>query len=86
MKKKKIIKTMLIGEVISRYPQLVSVLTEKYGLHCVGCPMAGMESLEDGAKAHGMSDKQIEEMIKRLNEEKGKEKIGDGGDDKDDDA
>ena len=84
--KKVITKTMLIGEVVGKYPRLAGVLTEKYGMHCVGCPMAGMESLEEGAMAHGMSDKQIETMIKRLNKEKGKEKAGDGGDNKNDEA
>ena len=70
MKKKqkaKINKEMLIGEAVSKYPEIGQMLMEKFGFHCVGCPMAGMESLEDGAKAHGMSDKEIGEMIKILN-------------------
>jgi len=43
------------------------ILVEKYGLHCVGCPMGRMESLEDGAKSHGMNDKEIEAMVADLN-------------------
>ncbi|MBU4396811.1 DUF1858 domain-containing protein, partial [Patescibacteria group bacterium] len=40
---------------------------EKFGFHCVGCPMAGMESLEDGAKAHGMNEKELKKMTGELN-------------------
>ena len=37
------------------------------GLHCVGCIAAQFETLEQGCKSHGMSDKDIEELIKKLN-------------------
>lgn len=37
------------------------------GLHCVGCVAAKFENLEQGCKAHGMSDKDIEKLIKKLN-------------------
>ncbi|MBU4264896.1 DUF1858 domain-containing protein [Patescibacteria group bacterium] len=67
MKKVKIKKEMLIGEVVSKYPKLGKVLMEKFGFHCVGCPMAGMESLEDGAKAHGMNEKELKKMTGELN-------------------
>jgi hybrid cluster-associated redox disulfide protein len=65
--KKKITKNVLIGEIVAEYPKLIKVLMEKYGLHCVGCGMASMETLEMGAKAHGMKSKEIVRMIKELN-------------------
>jgi len=43
-------------------------LVEEYGLHCIGCMAAGMETLEQGAKVHGMSHKEIEEMVENLKE------------------
>ena len=63
---KKINKKMMIAEVLELRPKAADILVEKYGLHCVGCPMGRMESLEDGAKSHGMSDKEIEKMMKDL--------------------
>lgn len=63
---KKIDKKMMIAEILKKRPELSDVLVEKYGLHCVGCPMGRMESLEDGAKSHGMSDKEIIKMMRDL--------------------
>ena len=63
----KITKDTLIGEIVEKYPQVIETLMG-LGLHCVGCHVAGFESLEDGFKAHGMDDKQIEEAVKKLNQ------------------
>ena len=65
-KKIKITKNVNLGELVEEYPQLNKVLTEDYGLHCLGCPLAGMETLEMGAIGHGFNDKEIKEMVKRL--------------------
>jgi len=66
-KKDKIIKTMLIGDLVDKYPKAAEKLVFDYGLHCVGCGAAGMETLEEGAGAHGMSEKEIEKMVAKLN-------------------
>jgi hybrid cluster-associated redox disulfide protein len=42
-------------------------LIEKYGMFCVGCGAAAMETLEEGAQVHGMSEKKIDKMIEYLN-------------------
>jgi hybrid cluster-associated redox disulfide protein len=70
MKKKvsKITKGMLVAEVVEKHPQLVEVLTEEYGLHCIGCFAAEMETLEQGAAGHGMTKAEITKMVKNLNE------------------
>lgn len=62
----KITKEIKIGELMINYPQAVEILFEE-GIHCLGCGAAHFESLEDGLKAHGKSDQEIEEIIKKLN-------------------
>lgn len=37
------------------------------GLHCIGCFASQFENLEQGCKGHGMSDEEIDELIKKLN-------------------
>jgi hybrid cluster-associated redox disulfide protein len=64
--KNKITPKTRISEIVNSNPEAVEILFEA-GLGCIGCPMAQMESLEDGCKAHGMSKKEIDELIKRVN-------------------
>jgi len=59
---------MKIMDVVADHPEAIEVMF-KYGLHCVGCHVAQFESVEDGAKAHGMSDKDIDKMIHEMNRE-----------------
>ena len=63
----KIKKSMKIGEVLREKPEAARILFGA-GLGCVGCPMAQMESLEDGMRAHGLSDEEIDEVVKEINE------------------
>jgi hybrid cluster-associated redox disulfide protein len=60
-------KKINLNQLVINYPHLARALVEDYGLHCIGCGMAFFETLEDGAKAHGLSDKKIEAMVKCLN-------------------
>ena len=65
MKKKVVIKkTMTIGEVLRIDENLAQVLLG-FGMHCFGCPVSQMESLEDAAAVHGVD---IDLMIEKLNE------------------
>ncbi len=66
-KQSKITGKMPIAEIVENYPELAEVLTEDYGFHCIGCFASGMETLEEGAMVHGMSKKEITELIKTLN-------------------
>ncbi len=66
--KAKITKDMLILDILEQHPDLASVLTDDYGFHCVGCMAASMESLEDGAMVHGMTEKEIDKMMVKLNQ------------------
>ncbi|MFC1801277.1 DUF1858 domain-containing protein [Nanoarchaeota archaeon] len=63
----KITKDMTILEVVQKCPEAGEILFET-GMHCLGCHMAGQETLEQGLKAHGMDDKQVEEIVKKINE------------------
>jgi len=63
----KIKRNLTIGDVVSKYPSCVEVLLS-HGVHCVGCQVAFMETLEDGFRSHGMSEEKIDQIIKELNE------------------
>lgn len=65
-KQVKITKDMSIEEIINKHPNSAEIMFN-YGLHCVGCHVASSESLEEGAKAHGLNDKQIADMVKEIN-------------------
>jgi len=60
----KIKKDMSIVEIVSKYPKTVEVF-QKHGLYCVGCAAANFETLEDGAKAHGID---VKKLLKDLND------------------
>lgn len=75
-KVEKITKKMSFANVLHKHPELAEEFMEE-GLHCIGCPMAMMESIEDGAKAHGINaDKLIEKLNKQLLEKVGKSRKG----------
>jgi hybrid cluster-associated redox disulfide protein len=64
---KKITKGMLLAEIVEKYPKLAEVLTVKYGFHCIGCFAAEMETLGQGAAVHGMTKKEIDKLVEKLN-------------------
>ena len=62
--KQKITKEMSFSEIMEKNPKASKVLLEK-GMHCIGCPMAQMESLEEGCMSHGLNpDEVVEELNK----------------------
>ena len=48
----KITKDMIIGDILRMDPEMAGVLVAG-GMHCIGCPSAQMESLEEAAMVHG---------------------------------
>ena len=58
---------MNIMQIIDTNPEAVEILFDS-GLGCMGCAFANVESLEQGCLAHGMSKKEIDKLIKKLNE------------------
>jgi hybrid cluster-associated redox disulfide protein len=63
---KKITAKTKFDEIMHINPEAGMILFE-HGMHCVGCGMASMETLEQGCLAHGMEKKEIKELIERLN-------------------
>jgi len=59
-----ITKEMTIGEILRTAPNVAPVLLEA-GMHCVGCPSAQAESLEEAAMVHGMN---IDELMAKIEE------------------
>ena len=62
----KITKDMTLGEAITKFPQTANIML-KYGLHCVGCHVAAWETIEQGAKGHGLTDAQVKTMVSEMN-------------------
>ena len=63
MSKKTITKDMNFAEIMELDSDAGRKLGEM-GLFCGGCPMAQFESLEDGARAHGID---VDVILKELN-------------------
>ena len=61
----KIKKNSKLGEILNKTPELEEVFIE-LGLPCFICPFAFDETIEQGAKAHGLNPDKI---IKILNKE-----------------
>lgn len=55
-------KKMTIGQLLGAYPEIAPILM-RMGMHCLGCPSAQGESLEEAAMVHGMDPNVIEAQI-----------------------
>ncbi len=70
--KKRITKKMTFSEIMEKNPKAVEILFEK-GMHCIGCPMSQMETLEEGCLVHGLNpDEIVEELNEKLKEKNAK--------------
>jgi hybrid cluster-associated redox disulfide protein len=68
---KKITADMKIGDLIEENPEAMETLYE-VGFGCVGCPMSVYETIGQGAAVHGMTKKDVQELVKELNRKRGK--------------
>ena len=59
----KITKEMIIGDILNEAPDMAPVLMAA-GMHCIGCPYAQMETVEEAAYVHGIEP---ELLITRVN-------------------
>ena len=57
-----ITKDMTIGEILRTNPDVAPILMNA-GVHCLGCPSAQGESLEEAAMVHGMN---IDELMTQI--------------------
>ena len=60
-------KEMTVREVITFVPAAADIMLE-YGLHCFSCAVGGVETLEEGARMHGMDDETIEALVEDIND------------------
>lgn len=61
-----ITRDMFLMDIITKYPEAAPILMG-YGLHCIGCHFSGADTLEMGARLHGMDDETIEMMLRDVN-------------------
>lgn len=66
-------RSSLISDISKKSPRAIELLTE-YGLSCANCFLNQFDNIESGAKLHGMTDSEIDIMIKEINEVLKKEK------------
>ncbi len=62
-----ITKDMTLTEIIDQVPAAPDIMLD-YGLHCFGCAFNGYETLEQGILGHGMSEGDLETILRELNE------------------
>lgn len=56
-------KDITIGELLEKAPEKAEVLMEA-GMHCLGCPSAQAETLEEACEVHGID---VNELLEKLN-------------------
>ena len=56
-------KEMTIGEILEINPMVAPILME-IGMHCLGCPSAQGETLEEAAMVHGID---VELLVEKIN-------------------
>ena len=61
---KEITKDMSISEVLKMDMQSATIFLE-YGMHCIGCPAASAESIEDACVTHGIN---ADDLVQKLND------------------
>ncbi|MPM53506.1 hypothetical protein SDC9_100274 [bioreactor metagenome] len=59
-----ITKDQTIGEVLQLNPNAANILM-RFGMGCLGCPSAQVESVEQACEVHGLN---LEEVLSALNE------------------
>jgi hybrid cluster-associated redox disulfide protein len=58
---------MTVQEIVELYPTTVEILAE-WGLGCSACHIGAIETIEEGAFAHGFTQEEVDEIIHDLNE------------------
>ena len=56
-------KEMTIGQIIMVDQSIIAILLN-YGMHCIGCPSAQGESLEEACMVHGLD---VEPLVEEIN-------------------
>ena len=61
---KEVTKDMLIGQILQEDATIAPILMAA-GMHCIGCPSAQGESLEEAAMVHGLN---ADELVTNVND------------------
>ena len=64
----KITSDMTFAQALEIAGDDAATVMAKFGLHCIGCHVAGSETIEQGCSAHGLSSSDTENMIAEINE------------------
>lgn len=59
----KVTKDMIIADIIAIDQNLIPILLDA-GMHCIGCPSAQGETLEEACMVHGI---EVDELVANLN-------------------
>ena len=57
---------MTIKAILDMKPRAHEILRD-FGLGCVQCELNNFETLEEGAKGHGLTDSEIQELVDLIN-------------------
>ena len=63
-----ITKDTIIAEVLDQYPETAELFFA-IGMHCLGCPSARGESIEQACAVHGAD---VDDLLAKINEKIGK--------------
>ena len=63
---------MALGEIMQTKPEVIPILMEA-GMHCISCPAAMMETLEEASIVHGIPVDELMKFIKESLEREGNE-------------
>ena len=61
---RKISKDMIIADLVTIDPNIVVILM-RAGMHCIGCPAAQAETLEEAAMVHGLD---VDLLVDQIND------------------
>ena len=53
----------LIGDMMLFHPETAELLFS-IGMHCLGCPSSGVETVKDAASVHGLD---ADDLVRKLN-------------------
>lgn len=59
-----ITKDMIIGDIIQKEQKIIPILMA-FGMHCVQCPSAQGETLEEACMVHGIS---VDDVVSKIND------------------
>ena len=63
----KVSKDMIIKDILAVDKGVIPILLQA-GMHCLGCPSAQAETLEQAAWVHGMDDAEVDGLVDSINE------------------